>query len=142
MMNKAYCPFCGKEIHSNDHFCSYCGNKMELSQKHCQNCGTQIDEYTRTCPKCGYEIPSIPIKQHIKKSKVVAGLLGIFLGGLGIHNFYLGYSSKGFFQVVLFVFGLFTFGLTIFISSLWGFIEGIMIFSGYIDRDGDGHLLE
>ena len=25
---------------------------------------------------------------------MTAGLLGIFLGGLGIHNFYLGYTGK------------------------------------------------
>ena len=30
-----------------------------------------------------------------QKSKVVAGLLAIFLGGLGIHKFYLGYRVPG-----------------------------------------------
>ena len=29
------------------------------------------------------------------KSSIVAGLLGIFLGGLGIHDFYLGYTKFG-----------------------------------------------
>ena len=29
------------------------------------------------------------------KSKVTAGLLAIFLGGLGIHKFYLGYTGPG-----------------------------------------------
>ena len=28
------------------------------------------------------------------KSKLVAGLLGIFLGALGIHKFYLGYTKE------------------------------------------------
>ncbi|MCR4649472.1 MAG: TM2 domain-containing protein [Lachnospiraceae bacterium] len=36
-----------------------------------------------------------------RKSKVVAGLLGIFLGSLGIHNFYLGYKNKAIWQVAL-----------------------------------------
>jgi hypothetical protein len=61
------------------------------------------------------------------KSKVVAGLLGIFLGGLGIHRFYLGYTKVAVIQLVLtLVLAAFTFGLV----GLWGFIEGIMIIAG------------
>lgn len=58
-----------------------------------------------------------------QKSRLVAGLLGIFLGGLGIHRFYLGHIGLGVVQLVL---SLVTFG----IASLWGFIEGIMILCG------------
>ena len=35
------------------------------------------------------------------KSKLVAGLLGIFLGSLGIHRFYLGYVGIGILQIVV-----------------------------------------
>ena len=35
------------------------------------------------------------------KSKIAAGLLGIFLGSLGIHNFYLGYTKKAILQLCL-----------------------------------------
>ncbi len=35
------------------------------------------------------------------KSKVVAGLLAIFLGGFGIHKFYLGYLGAGFLFLAL-----------------------------------------
>ncbi|MBT2519737.1 TM2 domain-containing protein [Arthrobacter sp. ISL-28] len=71
------------------------------------------------------------------KSKLAAGLLGIFLGGLGIHRFYLGYTTIGIIQIVLTVFlGIFTFGLV----GLWGFIEGIMILAGanYFRQDAKG----
>ena len=54
------------------------------------------------------------------KSRLVAGLLGIFLGGLGIHRFYLGFTAIGVAQIIVSVF-------TLGIGSLWGFIEGIMI---------------
>ncbi len=30
-----------------------------------------------------------------EKSKLVAGLLALFLGGLGVHKFYLGYTQEG-----------------------------------------------
>ena len=41
--------------------------------------------------------PSIPASSNhtVKKSKIVAGLTGIFLGGFGVHKFYLGYASQG-----------------------------------------------
>ncbi|TBW20877.1 TM2 domain-containing protein [Arcanobacterium bovis] len=54
------------------------------------------------------------------RSRLVAGLLGIFLGGFGVHRFYLGYSKIGILQIVVTI-------LTLGVGSLWGFIEGIII---------------
>lgn len=75
------------------------------------------------------------------KSKVVSGLLGIFLGHLGLHRFYLGYKGIGFIQLGLNICGLFTCGLTSVISGIWGLIEGIMIFTGSI-TESDGTPLQ
>lgn len=61
------------------------------------------------------------------KSKIVAGLLGIFLGALGIHRFYLGFTKIAVIQLVLtLVLGAFGLGIV----GLWGVIEGIMILAG------------
>ncbi len=69
------------------------------------------------------------------KQKIVAGLLGIFLGGLGIHNFYLGYTKKAVIQLVI---SLLTGGL----AGIWGFIEGILILCGKkITTDAQGNEL-
>lgn len=68
------------------------------------------------------------------KSKIAAGLLGIFLGGWGVHNFYLGFTQKGVIQIFV---TLFTCG----VGSLWGLIEGIMILTGSINRDASGRRL-
>jgi TM2 domain-containing membrane protein YozV len=35
------------------------------------------------------------------EKKVSAGILGILLGGLGIHKFYLGYTKEGIVQILL-----------------------------------------
>lgn len=35
------------------------------------------------------------------KSKVVAGVLALLLGGWGVHKFYLGYIKEGIIQIVL-----------------------------------------
>lgn len=54
-----------------------------------------------------------------QKSRVVAGLLGVFFGGFGAHRFYLGHNGVGIAQVVL----------TVFTGTgvVWGFVEGLMI---------------
>lgn len=68
------------------------------------------------------------------KSKVVAGLLGILLGSLGVHSFYLGNSKKGLIQIAV---SVITFGL----GGIWGFIEGILILVGKINTDAAGNPL-
>jgi len=71
------------------------------------------------------------------KSKVTAGLLGLFLGFLGVHNFYLGYIAKGVIQLIL---SLTYCGLAI--SVPWAFIEAIVILAGGIKTDGQGRPLK
>ena len=69
------------------------------------------------------------------KSRIAAGVLGIFLGGLGVHRFYLGYVAIGVAQIIV------TF-MTCGIGQLWGFIEGICILAGgAITTDAEGRPL-
>lgn len=51
------------------------------------------------------------------EKKVPAGILGILLGGLGIHKFYLGYTKEGIIQILL---------SFICIGGIIGLIEGII----------------
>jgi hypothetical protein len=67
------------------------------------------------------------------KSKLVAGLLQLFLGGLGIGRFYLGYTNIGVIQIVVTV-------VTCGIGSLWGLIDAILIMAGNVP-DSDGRTL-
>ncbi|WP_084635179.1 NINE protein [Propionicicella superfundia] len=67
---------------------------------------------------------------YSSKSKIAAGLLGIFLGGLGIGRFYTGHVGLGIAQLLLTVFG---FGA----GSIWGFIDGIVMLAGS-PRDSNG----
>ncbi|MDQ6990774.1 MAG: TM2 domain-containing protein [Mariprofundaceae bacterium] len=61
-----------------------------------------------------------------KKSKVVAGLLGIFLNGLGIHKFYLGHSGVGLIMLLSVIFGGLLLWIPTIIVSIIGFVEGIL----------------
>ena len=58
------------------------------------------------------------------KSKVAAGILALFLGTFGIHNFYLGYTSKGLIQLLGSVLSC---GFLAVPIAIWAFIEGILL---------------
>ncbi len=55
--------------------------------------------------------------------KLVAGLLGIFLGAFGVHKFYLGYKKEGLILLLVTVLTCFMAGS---ITGIIGIIEGIM----------------
>lgn len=61
-----------------------------------------------------------------EKSKLVAGLLAIFLGTLGIHKFYLGYTQAGVIMLLVSILGAFLFGLGPLVMGVIALIEGIM----------------
>ena len=65
--------------------------------KFCSNCGGELNENQDICLKCGVRVNKTnPVNNDPNaKSKLGAGLLAIFVGALGVHNFYLGYNGKG-----------------------------------------------
>lgn len=77
-----------------------------------------------------------------RKSKILAGMLGILFGALGAENWYLGYYGRASVQLGL---TLISGGLLAPISSIWGVIDGIKIMaSGTYSRnayDANGDLL-
>ncbi|MBO0609561.1 TM2 domain-containing protein [Myceligenerans salitolerans] len=89
--------------------------------------GTRVESgYTRPLhfPGSTPRPPSPPTSKVKGKSRVVAGLLGIFLGALGAHRFYLGYRALGLVMLAITVIGAIAgFG---FISAIWGLIEGVL----------------
>jgi TM2 domain-containing membrane protein YozV len=68
------------------------------------------------------------------KSKVVAGVLQIVLGGFGAGRFYTGHHGMAALQLVV---TLVTCGL----GSLWGLIDGIMILVNNNTTDAQGRVL-
>lgn len=110
----------------------------------CRKCGEKIDDEAVICVHCGVAQSPLPQAKNtdpLAKSKLAGGLLGILLGGLGIHNFYLGYTGKGVAQLLLTVVGWIIIVGPL-ISWVWGLIEGIMILTGSIDCDADGRKLK
>lgn len=74
------------------------------------------------------------------KSKILAGILSLLFGWVGLSRFYLGYYRIGLIQVALTVF-LLQAGFVVFVPQ-WGFVEAILLFSGKLDRDAKGRPLK
>lgn len=92
------------------------------------------------CRECGKDIGNLKICPHCSsdnrgKSRLTAGLLQILAGSLGIGRFYLGYNTIGFLQILA---TILTFGI---LGTVWGFIDGVMILSGRVQKDSDGNSL-
>lgn len=113
-------------------FCQKCGSELKKDDTFCSNCGASINGETKAAT-------SSSSNNDGSRSKIGAGLLGIFLGGLGVHNFYLGYTGKAVAQLLLTLIGWIFCLIGPFVSIIWGLIEGIMILSGSINTDADGN---
>jgi len=66
-----------------------------------------------------------------QKSKLVAGLLQLFLGMFGAGRFYLGYTGMAIGQIA-------ASWLTCGVGALWPVIDGIMILTGSVKTDAKG----
>lgn len=125
-----FCRNCGNSMDDSAAVCIKCGVATGQGMNFCPNCGAQTQPNASVCTQCGVAL-SQPIPKGEQKSKMTAGLLGILLGGFGVHNFYLGYTGKGIAQIALTV-------LLCGSGYLWGLIEGIMILTGSIKADAKG----
>ena len=128
-----YCSNCGNPINENAAVCVKCGFKTGTGNNFCANCGTQAMPGANVCTNCGHMLAGYANSQA--KSKMAAGLLGIFLGSLGVHNFYLGYTGKAIAQLLI---SVLTCGIGAAATSIWGLIEGILLLTGSITVDGKG----
>ena len=122
-------------------FCKQCGKPIDDGQELCEECklgGASQTTQTAQTTNTNQNYNAAPNVSSNPKSKIAAGLLGIFLGSFGVHNFYLGYTGKAIAQLLI---TLLTCGFGAFVSSIWGLIEGILILTGSINTDGKGNPL-
>jgi len=145
----AYCKNCANALDPLAAVCMSCGFAAGTGQRYCANCGRETPVEAAICTNCGFPTQAVaynmPYYGQEQKSKMAAGLLGIFLGSYGVHNFYLGFKQRAVLQLSLSLGGLLlsiiTCGITAFLPAaigVWGLIEGIMILSGSVAVDGNG----
>ncbi len=88
----------------------------------CGECGNQVSDKAAACPKCGAPIAEKAVRKQqsidvtATKSRSLAILLALFLGGLGIHKFYVNQPGWGF---LYFIF------CWTFIPAILGLLEAI-----------------
>ncbi len=132
-----FCRNCGEQYVTDEAvMCVKCGAQKGSGNNFCPNCGQTTPPNSQVCLNCGVSLAAYGPKGD--KSKIAAGLLGIFLGCFGVHNFYLGYTGKAVAQLVITLVSCFILSP---VSATWGLIEGILILCGKIDRDAKGMML-
>lgn len=107
--------------------------KKTYESKYCSECGASIRKNAEICPKCGVRQPKLSSKPSANtgnKSLIVALILSIFFGSLGVDRFYLGYVGLGLLK-------LFTLGG----CGIWSLIDIILIATGNL-KDAQGKDLE
>lgn len=119
-----YCRTCGKEVSDNAVACMSCGCDPRKGDKFCPNCGAEVSAAQVVCVKCGVALGQPVAKVAAgKKDKTIAGLLAIFFGSLGLHEFYLGNTTSAIIRLAV---TLVSCGSAAFILGVISLIEGII----------------
>jgi predicted Zn finger-like uncharacterized protein len=161
---RVHCPTCNAELEIDDR---YLGQEVE--------CGSCLETFVAEEPKKKNDLVRLkddefeerrprrrrsrwedddddyrPRRYHDgipPKSRLAYILLALFIGGLGIHNFYVGRTGAGigqlclfFFNITMIVFGACTMGVTLILAAIgllakfiWVVVEIIVV-----TEDGDG----
>lgn len=90
-----YCRNCAHQIPDQAEFCVSCGQRPMLGTRFCGSCGAESAPNAEVCVKCG-----VRLARGDQKDWMVALLLSIFLGGLGVDRFYLDYVGLGILKLV------------------------------------------
>ncbi len=107
------CPQCGAPAPENATKCEYCGaaivsNTPPVAAQAAPQQVVYVQQQAANPERANWPI----------KNKLIAGILALILGGLGIHKFYLGQTGKGIVYLLL---------CWTYIPGIIGFIEGITI---------------
>lgn len=141
------CVTCGCIPTSGNQFCRSCGAATNTSAVVCLQCGVSLHgtspNTNGVAPTSSGSFPwwvATPTGHTGNKSKVAAGLLGLFLGPLGAHRFYLGYTNVGVAYLLIGLFGwiLVLPSIALLIVVL---IESIMLLTGSFNTDAQGNYL-
>lgn len=138
------CPYCQTQLPNGTYYCKACRHNLDpeavklasagddasakaiidaqlraaspTREVFCRTCGAPILAAAEICPKCG-------VRQRVVsggKNRGLAAVLALFLGGIGVHKFYLGQIGLG----VIYLLFCWTF-----IPAIVALIEAILLFA-------------
>lgn len=125
------CPFCAQTIQANalkcphcqsmlNNFCSNCGNQCAINQAVCLNCGAATSTLQSGVVIAQPTNLASGVEYSAGFNQNTAGILALFLGGLGAHKFYHGSFAWGIIYLVF---------CPTLIPAILALIEGIMYFT-------------
>jgi TM2 domain-containing membrane protein YozV len=107
--------------------------------KYCTKCGAVNDDLAQYCTNCQAPLTSVSTGYQPMQSvnpgamtdwkamggdkKILAGILAIVVGSLGIHKFILGYTTEG---VIMLLVSVLSCGMLAIVMTVIGIIEGVM----------------
>ena len=107
-------------------YCTKCGAINDEIALYCTNCQTPLSPPIGT----GYQpLESVNMgamtdwKAMGGDKKIVAGILAILVGSLGIHKFILGYTTQG---IIMLLISVLSCGILAVVSSVIGIVEGVI----------------
>lgn len=118
--------------------CPNCQTENTSLENYCRSCGTTLNDPfqdQQSNQNQQMQPPPNPASGQIPGAdkKLLAGLLGIFLGGFGIHKFVLGYQQEGIIllsaQLISWILAFVSCGILAFLPLLIfvvGIVEGII----------------
>lgn len=90
-----FCRNCGNQIADQAQFCTHCGQAPMAGTQRCASCGAETMPGAEICVKCGVRLANAASKDFM-----VALILSILLGSLGVDRFYLGYVGLGILKLI------------------------------------------
>lgn len=123
------CPECNRQYSTQEKVsrvkCPYCGAETNVSYSEQQ--GTNYQEQWRQFgEQASAVVDDVFSNGPSGRSRGVAGLLALFLGGVGLHYFYMGKTNAG---VIFLVATLLTCGLLGVITQIISIIQGVLFFT-------------
>lgn len=131
------CPFCAEKINIRAKKCSHCGEIIDpvLRMVEEQKKKLEKNEAGASSSAAAHAAPPAGVTQTSAappKQRSIFIIFGVFLGCLGIHNFYAGYEMKGLAQLLITVFLGWLIIPLVFVE-IWAIVEIFLI-----DKTADG----